>query len=157
MDYKIDVDLLTEDGAFVKSLNGEKLSCSVEIKNVIGEFNAEQIDESYLCFVWAACRYYGVLDITRLIVKKTIKDGDRIIRHTEQKRIDPSRLKVLMTESCQNCGMFGEDGCISDECVWIPRNGFVEITDDESRCSECGALASTRAIRCDNCLAVFRR
>lgn len=130
------------------------LTCSVSGVSPADEYkdpsNRTQI---YLPFIWAACKYYGIRDIVRLKVKTEMFGS---VIDNETKRVDPVRQKELMIETCHNCGHYDEvDECREERCVWTPRRGFIDTTDDESRCSECGWLVSSSESNCPNCLARF--
>lgn len=136
--------------------NGAPLALICSAKNVSDApywiVDYTRLQEIYLPFIWAACKYYGIKEIVRLMI--CIERDKAPVEH-EIKRVDPIRRKVLLGESCYNCGHFDENGCPLEWCKWTPRNGFIEKTDDESRCSECGCLVWTGSTSCPNCMARF--
>ena len=135
--------------------NGAPLALICSAKNIAPTddlLDKKKREEMYLPFIWAACRYYEIREIVRLRIRAEIFGEHNEI---EIKRIDPVRHKVLMSESCHNCGHFGDDGCRREKCKWEPRHGFIERTDDEARCSECGWLVCSSASSCPNCMARF--
>lgn len=162
MDININIKLYTdsyEDSKPVCDPDGNELECSVEIRGIAPEacYETKQLDTIFLPAVGALCRYRGIKGTIMLMVFLELYVNGTSVPDVFQQRIELSTLKVLADRNCSNCG----HDCIvtpftGDECHWEPRRAFIEETDDEARCSNCGHLAYSDYKSCPNCCAVFR-